>query len=181
MWQFVVAAQLLLLVTLIIKIAKNYCGKREVPHILFNFMVFMELLQLKGINTCFPSKTVNGFSGLCHFTLSVSKMKRNHESFPFLYSITVQNILKKNNNQIYLGLKTLKRVTISWQTNLGLNPFFFDKKGGNISTCILFLKTPLLWFPVIWRCLCSNYCNVSDMINFDQTWKIHLSYICGFF
>lgn len=117
--------------TFIITMAKSYCSKREVPHIFLNFMTFMGLLQLKAILICFLSKTANRFSGLCRFTLSVFKMKQNHESLPFSYGITVQKKLKQNNNQMYLGVKTLRRVAISWQTNLGLNTFFFDKKGGN--------------------------------------------------
>lgn len=65
--------------------------------------------------------------------------------------------------------------------NLDLNPFLFVKKGGSTNTCIFFFLRPLISFPVILRCFCSNYCNMSDMINFDKIWKIYSSYLCDFF
>lgn len=80
----------MLLMIAVTNMAKKYCGKKEVPHILLNIMVFMGLLQLKVIHTCFLPKTANRISGLCHFTWSVSKRKQNHESFLFSYDITVQ-------------------------------------------------------------------------------------------
>lgn len=66
--------------------------------------------------------------------------------------------------------------------NLDLNPFLFVKKGGSTNICIFFFfLRPLISFPVILRCFCSNYCNMSDMINFDKIWKIYSSYLCDFF
>lgn len=69
-----------------------------------------------------------------------------------------------------LGLKTLK--SHNQLKNLGLNPFFFDKKGGNTSTCILFFKRLLLSAPVILTCHCRNYWNVGHMTNFEIIQKV---------